>query len=288
MRLRSITVGLALLVSALLVERPAAADEALIAVRDVPYGASDRHQLDIYTRQGASDLPVVLFVHGGGWRTGDKRHAGRKPYWLVTEGYVFVSVEYRLLPEGGYPASFADVAAAVDWVHRNIRAHGGDPATIFLLGHSSGAQLVALVATDERYLGAHGLGPKALAGVVAVDTNTYDLERLLATTPEALEVYLPSFGGHPVAWRDGSPIVHVESGKGIPPFLLLVAGEEPGKLAQTRAFERALAGAGVPAEVVVFPQETHGTINRGLGTQGHGPSAAVLEFLRGVARPPAE
>ncbi len=171
-------------------------------------------------------MPVVLYVHGGGWFKGDKANVGRKPEWLTGLGFVFVSVNYRLLPAGRHPANAEDVAAAVAWANRRIAEHGGDPRRVFLMGHSSGAHLVSLIATDERFLAAHGLGLDAIAGVIALDTDCFDVEaRMRALPPGERGLYLAAFGGRATTWRDASPLAHVTAGEPLPPFLLLTAGE---------------------------------------------------------------
>jgi hypothetical protein len=118
--------------------------------RDLAYGDHERHRLDVHT-SGAGDgtpVPVLVFVHGGGFVGGDKHVPGTPMYdhvgaWAVRNGWVGVTITYRLAPEHTWPSGAQDVAAAVQWVRDNIAAYGGDPARIVVAGHSAGSVHVA-------------------------------------------------------------------------------------------------------------------------------------------------
>src|SRR5881398_2439545 len=151
--------------------------------RDIPYAdpAHERQVLDVYSLPDAKNLPVVFWIHGGGWQTGDKSEVQEKPKAFVDRGFVFVSTNYRLLPKVEMQTIFRDVAKALGWVHKNIAAHGGDPDRIFVMGHSAGAQLAALMCIDDRYLKAEGVPFLALKGCVPVDGDTYDVPAIIET-----------------------------------------------------------------------------------------------------------
>ena len=112
-------------------------------LKDIPYSepAQERHVLDIYAPDGAKQLPVVFWIHGGGWQAGDKSDVKLKPQWFNEKGVVFVSTNYRLLPHVDMGTIIRDVAKSVRWVHDNIAKHGGDPQRMLVGGHSAGAQL---------------------------------------------------------------------------------------------------------------------------------------------------
>ena len=122
-------------------------------IPDLPYMETGhkRQVLDIYTPEDAEgkSLPVMFWIHGGGWQVGDKSDVGLKPKVLTQRGFVFVSTNYRLLPEVTMADLIRDVAKSLGWVHRNIAKHGGDPKRIFVGGHSAGAQLAALICTSS-------------------------------------------------------------------------------------------------------------------------------------------
>jgi triacylglycerol lipase len=126
--------------------------------RDQRYGAHERHRLDVHTsgeehgaaNHGAANhgAPVFVFVHGGGFVGGDKVVPGTPQYdhigaWAVRNGWVGVTITYRLAPEHTWPAGAQDVAAAVQWVRDNIASYGGDPSRTVVAGHSAGCVHVA-------------------------------------------------------------------------------------------------------------------------------------------------
>ena len=142
--------------------------------------------LDIYRPKSPSNagqqaaLPVVVMIHGGGWRTGDKANESQgkqKASFFTGRGFVYVSINYRLSPAVQHPAHVEDVAKALAWVADHIASYGGDPERIFLMGHSAGAHLAALVTTDERYLSKLGKSSLKLNGVILLDTAGYDIAR---------------------------------------------------------------------------------------------------------------
>src|SRR5688500_12301169 len=109
--------------------------------RDIPYAtAHERQVLDVYTPAGAKSLPVVFWIHGGGWQTGDKSMVALKPKAFMDAGFVFVSINHRLLPAVEMSDITRDVASALGWVHKNIATHGGDSSRLLVMGHSSGGQ----------------------------------------------------------------------------------------------------------------------------------------------------
>ena len=146
----------------------ASAQTKLNVKRDLPYAepADPRQKVDIYAPEGAKNLPVVFWIHGGGWQAGDKTDVQIKPQAFVDKGFVFVSTNYRLLPNVDMGTIIRDVAKSVRWVHDHIAEHGGDPKRILVMGHSAGAQLAALICTDDRYLKAEGLSLAIIKGCV--------------------------------------------------------------------------------------------------------------------------
>lgn len=129
--------------------------------RDVAYGPHVRQVVDIFRPQNAANAPVVVFVHGGAFIRGDKRTSpyiyDNVLYWFARQGYLGINVEYRLAPEAAYPAGADDVASVMAWLDKNVRDYGGDPAKLFLIGHSAGGTHVASFAFDPAlaYRGKH-------------------------------------------------------------------------------------------------------------------------------------
>ena len=259
--------------------------------RDVPYGdpAVERQVLDIHAPKDAKDRPVVVWIHGGGWQAGDKTGVQEKPKAFLDRGFVFVSTNYRLLPKVEMETIFRDVAKAIGWVHRNIAAHGGDPNRLYVMGHSAGAQLAALMCIDERWLKAEGVPFSALKGCVPVDGDTYDIPAMIETAETRLRVHgepMPrfghrlKFGNDPEKHRDYSAVTHVATGKGIPPFLILYVADHPDVAIQARRLAGALKAAGVPVRAFGARDTNHTKINANLGVPGDPATEALDAFLK--------
>jgi len=257
---------------------------------NVPYAdpANPRQKVDVYAPEGAKNLPVVFWIHGGGWQAGDKTSIQIKPQAFVDRGFVFVSTGYRLLPEVDMVTIFRDIAKSLGWVHANIAKHGGDPKRILVMGHSAGAQLAALICIDDRYLKAEGVPFAVLKGCVPVDGDTYDVPAMIETAETRLRAHgmpMPKqghrvkFGNDPTLHRDYSAVTHATKGKGIPPFLILYVADHPDNSAQARRFEAALKEAGVPAKAFGARETNHTRINSELGLPDDSPTKALFEFI---------
>jgi arylformamidase len=261
--------------------------------KDVPYGDLERQVLDIHAPKDAKNLPVVFWIHGGGWQAGDKSLVQEKPKMFVERGFVFVSTNYRLLPKVEMETIFRDVAKSIGWVHKNISAHGGDPNRLFVMGHSAGAQLAALICIDERYLKSEGVPFSALQGCVPVDGDTYDVPAIIETAETRLRVHgepMPKnghrikFGNDPEKHKDYSAVTHVAKGKGIPPFLILFVGDHPDTGAQARRLAKVLKESEIPAIAFGAKETNHSKLNDNLGTPGDPATKAVDDFLAGLLK----
>jgi arylformamidase len=258
--------------------------------RNIPYAepAHERQVLDVYSPKGAKNLPVVFWIHGGGWQAGDKKDVQLKPQLFVDKGFVFVATNYRLLPSVDMATIVRDIAKSMRWVHDHIAEHGGDPKRIYVMGHSAGAQLAALICTDEKYLKTEGLSLAITKGCVPVDGDTYDVPAMIETAETRWRVHgLPAskfghrekFGNDPAKHKDFSAVTHVAKDKGIPPFLLLHVAGHPDVSAQALRLGNALKEAGVPVTVFGARETTHSKINADLGTPDDPSTKALFEFL---------
>jgi len=255
--------------------------------RDLAYAepADESRRLDVYAPADGKDHPVVIWLHGGGWRKGDKANVQRKPQAFVDKGFVFVSVNYRFVPQVTVKEMTGDIAKAIKWVHDNAKEYGGSPNKIFVAGHSAGAHLSALVCTDGSYLKTEGMALSAIKGCIPVDIAVYDIPRQLGGAgPLRASFFVSAFGEDETVHKQLSPITHIAKNKGIPPFLILHVADRPDSTAQSKAFAKALVGAGVQAKVVPGEGKNHGTINRDLGLPDDEPTKAVFEFLDGVLK----
>src|SRR5579863_2305896 len=147
----------------------------LIITRDVPYAAGRRHLLDIYalrangSAKAAAPRPVVIFIYGGSWASGNKADLAWVGASLARQGYVVIIPDYRIYPEARWPDFLKDNAAAVRWAHDHAASHGGDPRSLVLMGHSAGAFDVASLAVDRRWLAGVGMEPKRdLTAVIGI------------------------------------------------------------------------------------------------------------------------
>jgi acetyl esterase/lipase len=278
--MRTVTALLIFILAPLLVSEPK-------AHRDLAYAGTknDWQTLDVYAPAGGKGHPVVVWVHGGGWQAGDKKDVDKKLQAFVDKGFVLVSVNYRLLPDKVTIQQMAqDVAKAIRWTHDHAGDYGGDPDTMFVLGHSAGAQLAALVCTDERYLKAEGLPLTPIKGCVPVDGDTYDVPLQIQTVEQRrADIYRKKFGDAD-SQKDLSPVTHAAKGKDIPPFLILHVAGHPETKAQSQRLAKALQEAGVSAKAYPAEGKNHTTINADLGLADDKPTQALFEFLGGVLK----
>jgi acetyl esterase/lipase len=219
--------------------------------RDISYTegqAEDdaRHKLDLYLPQGKTGFPVLLFVHGGSWRSGDRGLYKALGDRFARAGIGVAIPSYRLMPQNPHPAQVEDVAAAFAWVQRNIAQYGGDPARIYASGHSAGAHLVSLLALDEKYLGKFDLDRKSIAGVIVM-SGVYNID--------TLDSFVVA-GGDASSKHDASPIAHAHSGA--PPFWISYCQwDYLGLPRQARDFAATLKKNFVSAQLLYVPSETH-------------------------------
>jgi len=258
--------------------------------RDIPYAepVQERQVLDVYSPSGAKNLPVVFWIHGGGWQTGDKSSVQLKPQVFVEKGFVFVATNYRLLPNVEMGTINRDVATSLGWVYKHIAEYGGDPKRIFVMGHSAGAQLAALICTDDRYLKAEGVPFNVLKGCVPVDGDTYDVPAIIETAetrrrvhgqPQAKVGHREKFGNTAENHRDFSAVTHVAKGKSIPPFLILHVADHPDNAAQAQRLGAVLKDAGLPVTVFGAKETNHTRINAELGVPDDPSTKALFDFV---------
>lgn len=238
------------------------------------------NKLDVYSPRIGSRHPVLIYLHGGKFSFGDKiSSAFNKPSAFTSRGFVFVSVDYRLSPAVKYPTHVQDVAESIAWVCKNIRRYGGDPDKIYVMGHSAGAQLAGLVATDEQFLAKVGLNLSCLRGVILLDGGTYNLAAT-AKSSSRHDLLTTVFGKDPSIWWQASPIKHIGKNKNIPPFLIVYVPNRVDAAAQSLAFHNALRNVGVHSALISTPGKTHATLNEDIGLSGDKPTETVFDFLR--------
>ena len=223
-----------------------------VVTTSAAYADGPRHRVDVYAPAGERQAPVVVFIYGGGWRAGDRgmyRFVGAS---LAAAGLVCVVPDYRVWPEVRSPAFVQDAAQAVGWARAHAAEHGGDPARLFLMGHSAGAQIVALLALNPAWLGAVGMQPgRDLRGVVGL-AGPYDFLPLQSDTLKDI------FG--PEDQRPASQPINFVT-PGAPPMLLATGDEDTTVLPRnSQRLAAKLREAGNQAELIIYPGVGHATI----------------------------
>lgn len=232
-------------------------DKGYTIAADVPYDGSSGLRLDVYTPDNVQNAPVVVFFFGGRWTEGDKslyKFAGQA---LASKGIVAVIPNYRLYPQVRFPAFVEDGARAVKWARQNAATYGGDPAKLFVMGHSSGAHIAAMLALNERYLKAVGGSRSWLKGMIGL-AGPYNF--LPITDPELRDIF-----GPPEKFEQSQPVFFVD---GRNPPLLLLHGEDDQIVwvSNTRSLSKAIENAGGPVETVIYPKMSHTLIVGSLGS----------------------
>lgn len=236
--------------------------------------------LDLYAESATGRRPMLAFIHGGGWRQGDKAnpaHGITKATYFLNQGFVFASLNYRLSPAVMHPAHIEDVVAALAWLHTNASAAGADPNRIYVMGHSAGAHLAALAATDERRLKAAGKTLSILKGAILLDGAGYDMTR--RSQRDGSGIIAQAFGNDPATLANASPLKHVAPGKGVPPFLI-VHTDRRQAVDQAQTLATALKNSNVEASLFNPPNYTHADVNRRFGQPGEPVTSATMAALK--------
>ena len=230
--------------------------------------------LDVYPAQGpAGRAPVVVFLHGGSWQHGRREYYRFVGNALSSQGVVVVVPDYRKAPRNRFPTFVDDAAAATAWAHANAEALGGDPRRIFVMGHSAGAHMAALLGTDAHYLQRWGLHPRELGGIIGL-AGPYDFE---PTVSERLERRV--FAGVP-HWPQTQPVHFVNGDE--PPFLLL-HGLSDRKVwaANSESLARRLREAGGPVTLKMLPGVGHIGLVNGFYSPRFSPALAeTVSWIR--------
>ena len=245
--------------------------------REVAFGDDPAQRYDLFMPRTNAPVPLIVFVHGGGWSIGDKRSGlGEKATHFNALGYAVASINYRLVPQGTVEQQAADVAAAV----ASLRKQPGiDGSRVVVMGHSAGAHLAALVASDTRYLGTAGIPVEAVRGVVLLDGAGYDVVRQMADPKNAVQsMYDKAFGTDPARQRALSPITYVAT-PNARDWLILPVASRADPTAQSQDFAAALRMGASRVTVTPVPDSSHMKLNRNLGSDGDFATEAVDAFV---------
>lgn len=247
-------------------------------VRDLSYLSSSapapsKGRLDLYLPRGCTRFPVIVSIHGGALTQGDKssqEFVGRR---FAAAGIATAVINYRLSPEVAHPVHVQDVAAAFAWVKRFIGEFSGRSDRVFVIGHSAGAYLAALLATDGRYLSAHRLTSSDIRGLVAV-SGFFWVDRVAPERPKSV------WGENKSVWLEASPSRHL--GPTLPPTLLIYAdGDERARRQQSIDMAYAARGAGSErVDLAEISERDHISIWNGLEAPGDEVAERIIAFVR--------
>jgi acetyl esterase/lipase len=217
-------------------------------MRHISYGALPRQTLDVYTPK-AEARAIVLFIHGGGWVTGARWHYALLGHTLTQQGFACVVPDYHLYPQARFPSFVEDAARAFKWTHEHAAEIGGRRLPIFVMGHSAGAHIAALLALDADYLRAQGLSPDAIAGVIGL-AGPYTLDPL--KWPGVKDIFAASAA----APHSARPIKLARAGA---PAMLLLHGASDSVVKSDASvnFASALTAAGSQANANIYPGIGH-------------------------------
>ncbi len=242
------------------------------------YSVEHRLALDVYRPlQADSPLPVALFFYGGSWRNGERGDYAFVGRQLAANGVLTVIADYRKYPAGKFPNFEFDAAAAARWTVDHAADFDGDPRRIFLMGHSAGAHIAALLAADAKYLASQRLKPTDFAGAIGL-AGPYDF--LPLTDPALIEVF-----GSRDEWPASQPVRFVDGDE--PPFLIVQGDRD--RVVQPRnavSLVNSLEHAKVPVTFRRYPTAGHFRVLAALRYTSLAPTLAdVLAFVRST--PPA-
>lgn len=250
-------------------------DDGLTVTADQAYGAHERQRLDVYAPDGAAGLPVLLFVHGGGFVRGDKAGAANIGRWFARHGVIGVTMNYRYAPESTFPMGAEDVAGALAWIHANIAALGGDPARVVIAGNSAGSVHVGDYAFhEELQLPDDGVVGAILISMPAANLTDHDLD------PTRDRLYYGETGD-----RAAQSMINALDGRRIPVMVAWAEHEPALVAAQTRQLVEALAARDGHLPVADTAMgHNHISIVEHIGSADETLAPDLLEFIQGVTR----
>jgi len=197
--------------------------------KDLSYGADPRNLLDVYRPANVRNAPILVFIHGGGYRTGDRdindQVYANVPLYFANQGMLGINATYRLAPDASWPSGAQDMRGVVEWLHEHAAEYGGDPERIYMLGHSAGATHIATYAFDPRFQPPEGHG---LSGIILM-SGRYTIK----SDPDdpSLEGIRLYFGDDPKTYPSRSAITHVPNSD--VPVMLVVAEFDQRNLVET-------------------------------------------------------
>jgi acetyl esterase/lipase len=247
-------------------------------IKDVSYGVNRQQRMDIYVPAHASHAPVIFMVHGGGWRHGDKTMQSvveNKVARWVPKGFIFISIDYRMLPDTDVLKQADEVVKALAFAQSHAASWGGDAAKFILMGHSAGAHLVSLVSANTSKT--IEMGARRWLGTVSLDSAALDVVEIMQR--KHFRLYDPAFGKDANYWKSASPVHQLIAGA--KPIMAVCSSTRPDQPC-TQAHEFADKASSLGIKVTVLEQpKSHRKINQELGLPGAYTDAAE-SFMAGL------
>ena len=244
----------------------------VIVQRDIVFDPAHGLALDVYRPRDVHDASVVVFFYGGSWKSGKRQWYRWAGMALAQRGLVVVIPDYRLWPKVRLDGFMLDAAHAVAWTHAHAAQYGGNTTQLFVMGHSAGAHIGALLATDARWLNAVGMQPRQLAGFIGL-AGPYDF--LPLTDPDFVDM----FGSTHAAQLRSQPVHFVDGDE--PPMLLLQGGAD--KVVQPRnatSMADAMRHEGESVEVKMYPNIGHTAILMAMSRPFHSKAPVLDDALK--------
>lgn len=239
---------------------------------DIPYGSEPLQKLDVFAPEGVNGAPVMVYIHGGGWRAGSKNGYSHPAEAMVDKGILWVPVDYGLAPDYTIDQLVDHVRQALAWVYTNITEHGGDPEKIYLSGNSAGGHLTGTLLMPGWH-SSYGVPEDIVKGACAM-SGVFDLEALVHATygyNEQLQMDLPTARAH-------SPIYHLPSKSG-PLIISWGAPELEGFRSQSRNYAQAARDAGLDVTEIEVPDAHHFAMGRQLTDPNTELSKATMAMM---------
>lgn len=259
--IKALTLSIAVLTSSFI----HAQEPEITVLSDIAYGQDAKQALDVYIPEKTGGAPVIFMVHGGGWAGGDKANPNefenKVAHW-VNNGFVFISANYRILPEADPITQMQDLKSALLFAQQNAKEWGGDPSEFILIGHSSGAHLVSLLATTYRAEEAFADNPiKPVIGAISLDSSAYNIvSRLTEKEPPAR--YQSVFGEDINYWKKASPALSVTNK--LPAFMAVCSTRSDTACPEAQKFQSRAETVGADVSIVAVDM-SHRDINGELG-----------------------
>lgn len=230
----------------------ASRDSSIQVTTDVVFDQANKAgnlRLDVYTSHATRNAPTIVFFYGGRWTNGSKEQYEFVGRILASRGFVVVIPDTRKYPAVRFPVFIEDGARAVRWARDNAARYGGSPDRLFVMGHSSGAHIAAMLALDAEFLKGVGMTQENLRGMIGI-SGPYDF--LPITAPDLRDIFSP-----PEKFAQSQPIFYVD-GRNPPLFLVHGENDEDVRVKNTRNLAEAVKKAGGAVETLIYNKLSHG------------------------------